>query len=630
MGEKIATDRKRFPEIKFPEELLAKIENLPTGPGVYMHKNTNGNVIYVGKAKNLRSRVRSYFRDFAGKDPKTMVLIRKIFDTEVILVDNEAEAFILEDTLIKKHKPRYNVMLRDDKTYPYIRITNEEFPRVFATRKVIRDGSKYFGPYTNVAHMKRTLKTLGDVFKLRNCKTEFTSAGIAEGKYKKCLELQINKCDGICIGAVGKKEYDEKIRLVKLMLSGRTKDVFANLKEKMTAYSDATEYEKAALMRNSLSILSEYENKQKVVSPDLVDRDIFGLSIIDDLACSIILKIREGKLIGKQHFIVKNADAQLKSSIIRRTVEKCYIDNDFIPKEIHLAEEPEDPDYLSEWLGEKAGRSIRISIPKIGDKRKSVEMANTNAEFILKEYILAIVKREQAVPRQVASLQRDLRLKAAPRRIECFDNSHIQGSELVSSMVVFIDGKPKKSEYRKFKIKTVDKNDDFAAMRETIERRYRRVKEEMKPADYPDLVIVDGGKGQLSSAVAILKKLELYGKIPLIGLAKRLEEVFLPGESLPLTLPKTSSSLNLIKQLRDEAHRFAITYHRSLRDKRTLKTSLTDIPGVGEKTARKLLIAFGSVENIKHASREQLTEHIGFKLSGEVAEALKHEDSYEE
>jgi excinuclease ABC subunit C len=323
-------------------------------------------------------------------------------------------------------------------------------------------------------------------------------------------------------------------------------------------------------------------------------------------------------LIGKHHYIIKNAEFQTPGQIIQRIVESRYLEDDFIPKDIYLAYEPDDMEYLTDWLAKKSERLIHIHIPKIGDKKKVIEMANANAEYILKEHILSLAKREQAIPRAVQSLQRDLRMDKPPRRIECFDNSHIQGSELVSSMVVFVDGKAKKSEYRKFKIKTVDKNDDFAAMRETVLRRYTRVKEELKESEYPDLVIVDGGKGQLSSAVEILKSLDLFGKIPIIGLAKRLEEVYFPGQSEPLSLPRTSSSLKLIQQLRDEAHRFAITFHRSLRDKRTLKTSLTDIEGVGDKTAQKLLIAFGSADNVYEASIDELTEHVNFKVASAI------------
>ena len=618
MGEMITIDKERFPDIMFSEELLKKNQNLPSAPGVYLHKNCKDKVIYVGKAKNLRNRVRSYFRDFHSKDPKTLHLIKQIIDTEIILVDNETEAFILEDTLIKKYRPKYNVMLRDDKTYPYIRITNEEFPQVVTTRKVIRDGSKYFGPYTNVGQMNRTLKILREVFKIRSCKTNLITANIQAKKHKICLDYQIKKCNGICEGKETKEQYLENIRLVKTLLTGRNNEVMKLLKEKMQDYSKKMEYEEAGKIKNSLITLNEYSNKQKVVTSDLVDRDIFGLVVDGNLACAIILKVREGRLIGRQHYIVKNADRQSPEKIIQRTIESQYLDGDFIPQNIFLAYEPDDLEYLTDWLSQKSEKSIHIHIPKIGDKKKTVEMANINAEYILKEYKLAISKREQAIPRSVVSLKRDLRLKNMPHRIECFDNSHIQGSELVSSMVVFIDGKPKKSEYRKFKIKTVHKNDDFAAMRETVKRRYTRVKEELKEADYPDLVIVDGGKGQLSSAVSILKDLGLFEKIPVIGLAKRLEEVFIPHTSEPLNIPKTSSSLKLIQQLRDEAHRFAITYHRSLRMKRTLKSGLTDIEGIGEKTSQKLLIAFGSIDNIKEASIGELTEVVNFKIANAI------------
>ncbi len=618
MGEMITIDKQRFPDIKFPVELLEKLQTMSKSPGVYLHKNKDDKIIYIGKAKNLRNRVCSYFRDFQSKDPKTVHMIKQIFDTDIILVDNEAEAFILEDTLIKKHRPRYNIMFRDDKTYPYIKITNEEFPQIITTRKVIKDGSKYFGPYSDVRQMKMTLRTLYDTFKLRTCKTNLTSKNINAGKYKICLDYQIKKCNGVCVGEETKQQYLENIRLAQSLIAGKNNEVMKMMKEQMIKYSDAMEYEKAATIRNSLAILSEYSNKQKVVSTDMADRDIFGLVFEDKFACAIILKIREGRLIGKHHYIIKNVEFQTSQQIIQRIIESRYLEDDFIPKDIYLAYEPEDMEYLTDWLGKKSERSIHVHIPKIGDRKKVIEMANANAEYILKEHILSLAKREKTIPRAVQSLQRDLRMNKPPRRIECFDNSHIQGAELVSSMVVFVDGKAKKSEYRKYKVKTVDKNDDFAAMRETILRRYSRVKKELKESEYPDLIVVDGGKGQLSSAVAILKSLDLFGKIPIIGLAKKLEEVYFPGQSEPLSLPRTSSSLKLIQQLRDEAHRFAITFHRSLRDKRTLKTSLTDIDGIGEKTAQKLLIAFGSADNVYEASIEELTEYTSFKIASAI------------
>lgn len=600
--------------------LSEKVKNLPTKPGIYQYKNSKDKIIYVGKAKNLRNRVRSYFRQGRYVDAKTNAMISNIADLEVIVVDSEAEALILEDTLIKKHKPRYNIMLRDDKTYPYVRITNEPYPRIFPTRKVIKDGSKYYGPFTEVSKLKSILRTVRNIFKIRTCKLDITEETIEKKKHKICLDYHINKCEGPCEGLVSEIQYNQNIKQAIKVLNGKTKEVEQFLEDLMQKLSDQMLFEQAAEIRDRLEQLRDYSAKQKMVSNDLTDRDVLGVARIDENACTVVFKIREGKLIGKRHYIVKNVLAEEDDVIIQKSIEKWYQETDFIPKEIHLPAEPAEMEYLLDWLGKQKGGQINIHIPKLGEKRQLVKMAEANAKFILQEYLLSLDKRDQVIPRSVISLKRDLRLKKEPRRIECFDNSHIQGSELVSSMVVFVDGKPKKSEYRKYKVKDVNKNDDFAAMRETIHRRYSRLKAEIEEgnADTPDLLIIDGGKGQLSSAFSILKDLGLDDKVPVIGLAKRLEEVFFPGESESLILPRTSSSLKLIQQLRDEAHRFAITYHRSLRDKRTIHSELLDISGVGKTTAEKLLKEFGSVEKIKKLSIEELNSVVNKNIADNV------------
>lgn len=595
------------------EKIKEKLPNLPTSPGVYQYKNDRGKVIYVGKAINLRNRVRSYFQRGRPVDAKTKALVKNIDDVEVIVTDSEAEALILEDTLIKKFRPKYNIMLKDDKTYPYIRVTNEPYPRIFTTRTIIRDGSKYFGPITEVRNKKELLKTLTNMFQLRSCRHYISDETIENKKYKLCLDYHIDKCEGPCEGLISQGEYNENIKRAIQIINGKTHALEKKLEEEMTSLAEEMKFEEAAVVRNRLQRLKDYTIKQKIVSAELIDRDVLGLARLEQSACALIFKIRDGKLIGKRHFIIQKAEDQADNKIIQTVLEKWYMESHFVPKEIFLPELPEQDEFLSEWLKKQKGSNVELIIPKIGEKKKLVSMARTNAEFMLREYFLAIAKREQSIPRMVQSLQRDLRLKNLPRRIECFDNSHIQGSELVSSLVVFVDGRPKKSDYRKFKIRTVDKNDDFAAMREVISRRYNRLIDEK--AEFPDLIIIDGGKGQLSSAYEILKDLGVNKKSVVIGLAKRLEEVFFPENSEPLLLPKTSGSLRLIQQLRDEAHRFAITFHRSLRDKRTLKTELTNIEGIGEKTAQKLLVEFGSVEGVKNASREELTNAVGNKAA---------------
>ncbi len=592
--------------------LVEKISNLPTKPGIYQYFNSSGTIIYVGKAKNLRNRVRSYFQNGRYYDAKTKALVAKISDVEVIVVDTEAEALILEDTLIKKHKPKYNVLLRDDKTFPYIRITSEPYPRVFPTRKVIKDGSKYFGPFTELGRMKHLLRTLRSLFLLRSCDLNINDSSIANKKHKVCLDYHIKKCEGPCEGLVSQEYYNNNIKQSIQILNGKTKDVEKFLENQMEKYAEEMKFEQAAVIRNRLNALKDYSAKQKIITTDLIDRDIFGIAKADDYGCSIVLKIRDGKLIGKRHFIVKNTDLLSDESIIQRTIEKWYLETDFIPKDLYLPNEINDVEYITDWLGRIKGSTINIHIPKVGDKRKMVEMANTNAEFILKEYILAIDTRDSVIPRMVVSLQRDLHLTKPPIRIECFDNSHFQGTDIVSSMVVFEDGKPKKSEYRKYKAKEIEGNDDFATMRETIKRRYTRVVNEN--LQLPDLIVVDGGKGQLSAAYSIIKELGIDHRVSIIGLAKRLEEVFFPEEPEPIMLPRTSSSLRLIQQLRDEAHRFAITFHRQLRDKRTLQTELTEIKGIGKKTAERLLTELGSVEIIKQSTDEQILQFTNEKV----------------
>ena len=592
-------------------DLTDKIANLPQKPGIYQYKDSAGKIIYVGKAIKLRNRVRSYFNKLKHHDAKTRSLVNKIEDVEVIVTDSEAEALILEDTLIKKHKPRYNINLKDDKSYPYVKVTNEPYPRIFQTRNVIRDGSKYFGPFTKVGDMHRVLELIHKLFRLRTCKLNITAETILEKKHKVCLEYHIKKCDGPCEGLISQEDYNKNIDYAKSILSGKTRDLEHYLRKKMEQLSEEMKFEEAAQVRDQLGAIRQFVSRQKVVTADLVDRDVFGIYREDNTACSLVFTVREGKLIGRKHFIIKKADDLTDEEIVQRTLDTWYSEQEFVPKEIFLPTEPEDIETLSTILAKKRKASVSIKIPKIGEKRHLVDLAENNAQYILKEYLLAIAKREQSVPHAVQALQRDLRLKRLPRIIECFDNSHLQGTELVSSMVCFEDGKPKKSEYRKFKNQTVNKNDDFAAMSEAVERRYSRLINEKQRL--PDLIVIDGGKGQLSSAVSVLKELGILDKVAIVGLAKRLEEVFFPGNSEAVLLPRTSSSLRLIQQLRDEAHRFAITYHRQLRSKRTFKTELTEIPGIGAKTAQKLLIDMGSVEAISKSTVAQLKVHIGEK-----------------
>ncbi len=596
------------------DTLKNKLDLLPNNPGVYQFFNDKGKILYVGKAKNLKSRVRSYFHENVDS-PKTRILVSKIEDLQIIVTDSEIEALVLENNLIKELKPKYNINLKDDKTYPYIRITNEPFPQIFPTREIIRDGSRYFGPYTDVKNMKHSLRLLNTTFKIRSCKYYIDDEAIEKKKIKLCLDYHIKKCDGPCEGLIGREAYNEMVGQIVKVLKGKTDDLITELKEEMNKASEDLDFEKAAALRDRINQLTVYTEKQKVVSDDLEDKDIISAAYESrDVACTI-LNIRSGRLIGKKQLHLsaeENEDiAQIYAAVIRFYYNE-YVE---IPKEIILESEPAEPDAILEWLSEKGGRKCRFSVPvRQSPSLSLLKMCKQNAILQLKEIELQKMKKEGAVPYVLSALKRDLNLRNLPLRIECFDISNLQGTDTVASMVVFENGKPKKSEYRKFIIKNVDGPDDFASMREVIERRYGRVKEEN--LRMPELVMVDGGKGQLSSAVEIIEKLELKD-YEIIGLAKRLEEVFMPGNPEAQTIPKTSSSLKLLQHIRDEAHRFAITFHRERRSKRTITSELLEIKGIGPALAEKLLKEFKSVAEIKETPIEKLAESAG-KAKAEV------------
>lgn len=604
-------------DITIPLTLQEKLENLPTDPGIYQYRDRDGRVIYVGKAKNLRNRVRSYFQHGRPRDAKTTALVRKIVDLEVIVTDSDVEALILEDTLIKKLRPRYNVMLRDDKSYPYIRVTNEPFPRVFATRKIIRDGSRYFGPYTDAKFIRYLLKTLRSIFPIRSCDLNLTEESIAAGKFKVCLDYHIGKCEGPCEAHVSRAHYGDMIRQVMQVLNGKTRGLERQLEQEMGFLAEAMRFEEAAAMRNRLVKLRDYSGKQKIVTDDFVDRDVIAFAAEDDDACAVIFRVRDGKLTGRQHHYMSGVLEMPPDVILENVIERHYTNTDSIPEEIFLPMElGEDFEVIQHFLTDKRGEGrVQLVVPKIGDKQKLVTMAQTNAKFLLDELKIQRMKRSDMVPRSVQSLQRDLRLKTPPRRIECFDNSNMLGSDPVSSMVSFVDGRPRRSEYRKYKVRTVIGADDFATMKEVVGRRYTRVLKEGWAL--PDLVVIDGGKGQVAAAAEVMLELGLE-HIPLIGLAKRLEEIVIPNQRDTILLPKSSSSLRLLQYIRDEAHRFAITFHRSLRQKRTLQTELANIPGIGPKTVLKIFEKFGSVRGVRAASVDELREVLGPKTGAGV------------
>jgi excinuclease ABC subunit C len=594
------------------DQLAQKLENLPLHPGVYIYRDANGAVLYVGKAKRLKNRVRSYFQDSRNHDGRIRIMVSKIADLEIIVTDSESEALILENTLIKEYIPRYNVMFRDDKSYPYICMTTGERPRIFPTRTVIRDGSRYWGPYDNVMAMKAVLETIRKTFGLCTCACTSRSIDKTRGlpKWNSCFEDYFDDCSVHLPIDV----YSDIIAKVTRLLNGRTSELVRDLKEEMQLAAEAMAFEEAAKLRDGIAGLERFSQKMKVVSGEPINRDVFAIHIDteDNTACGVLFRIREGKLIGSLSRIIRNIEGISEREIMQGFVEDYYTSDlsGELPDEVYLGYELEDDGPIFDYLRNQRGRRVPMTVPQIGEKAQLIKMAEQNARIQLKEHQLLRQKQEEArIPHSVQTLKTDLFLPTMPRRIECFDNSNLQGTDPVASMVCFIDGQPRKSEYKRYMIKTVVGPDDFASMREIIMRRYGKLDPESDAL--PDLVVVDGGKGQLSSAVEALHAIGMFGKFPIIGLAKRLEEVFFPGDTHSIIIPKTSSSLKLLQRVRDEAHRFAITYHREKRSKRTIASELDDIPGVGPRTREKLIKHFGSVKKIREAFVEDLEEAVG-------------------
>ncbi|REL38115.1 excinuclease ABC subunit C [Rhodohalobacter sp. SW132] len=596
-----------------------KVDHLPLSPGVYQFKDSRGNHLYVGKAKKLRNRVRSYFQESRHHDGRLKVMISKIDDVEVIVTDSEAEALILENNLIKKHQPRYNIMYRDDKSYPYICVTRGRKPRVYPTRTVVRDGSKYFGPYDHVGHMRRMLETIRKTFNLCTCAVSPKMIDPSRGtpKWHSCFDDYLENCSGDW----DEETYQTIMQKVERLLTGKTEDLIREIKEEMQIASDALAFEEAARLRDSMESLVKYNQKMKIVDNKQVNRDIFAIEVDDELqeACGVLFKVREGKLIGKFHRFLKNISESSRDMMIQSFVEDYYTGQfaGAIPDEVYISEEMEDSEPLAEYLWEQHQKKVPIHVPKIGEKKHLINMAISNAKLNLGQRKLEKQKYEkERIPQSVKDLKEYLHLQRLPRRIECFDNSNTQGTDPVASMVSFVDAKPRKSEYKRFKIRTVTGADDFASMKEIVMRRYKRVKrEKLQP---PDLILIDGGKGQLNAAVEGLREIGFEDACEVAGIAKRMEEIFVPGKADPYMIPKTSSALKLLQRARDEAHRFAINYHRDKRTKRTIKTELTEIDGIGEKTATELIKIFGSVKKVKQAEEQQIRDAIGEKKGSAV------------
>ena len=584
-----------------------KVKQVPTKPGVYFFKNETGEIIYIGKAKHLRNRVRSYFQNSKHQSAKNISMIKRIADIEWIVVRTEVEALLTEANLIKKHQPHYNINLRDDKSFPYIRITKEPYPRVFITREIIRDGSKYFGPYTDVRHLRRSLKAVHRIFPVRSCDYFIDDKSIKDKKVSLCLDYHIKKCDGPCEGMVNEKDYNDMIKQVIEFLQGRTKETESYIKNQMQKASTQMRFEDAGIYRDQLHAIGKFKDQQRKVAADFEDRDVFALAKEEDYGVAVIVRIRNGRITSREKISLRNIDDS-DEVMMETIITRFYLETDFIPKEISLPNDPNNKDQLITWLKEKRGGAIKLQIPQKGERAKEVRLAFQNAKLLLGEWLINRKKRMELVPKMINQLQEDLHMKVPPRKIEAFDISHLGGTNTVASMVCFVDGKPRKSLYRKFKVKTVDGIDDFASMREIVYRRYKRQQKEGK--SFPDLILIDGGKGQLSMAVSALRELGL-DYLPIIGLAKRLEEVFIPGSSDAQSIHKQSPGLILLRRIRDEAHRFAITFQKQQRTKEISKSIFHEIKGMGDKRVKKLLLTYKDLKTIGNSKPINIQNDIG-------------------
>ena len=600
---------------------LDKIKRVPTEPGVYFFKNNNNDIIYIGKAKHLRNRVRSYFQSNKYQTPKNISMAKRIVDIEWLVVRNEVEALLTEANLIKQHQPYYNVNLKDDKSFPFIRITNEPFPRVFITREIVRDGSKYFGPYTDVIYLRRTLKAIRRIFPVRSCDYFIDQSVIDAKKISLCLDYHIKKCEGPCEGLATKSHYKVMIDNIISFLHGKTKTSENYIKDQMKIASKQLRYEDAVIYRDQLLAIKEFKKKQTKINADFDDRDVIGYAKENYFGIVVIVRIRNGRIASREKLSIANLDEN-DANLIKTVITQFYFDTDFIPSEICVQHVPDSIDELMVWLKEKRGKKVKIISPQKGEKAKQVRLAYQNAKLLLGEWIINKQKRKDLIPKMIQQLQDDIQLKSPPRKIECFDISHLGGTNTVASMVCFIDGKPRKSNYRKYNIKSVDGIDDFASIREVVFRRYKRVKEE--GSGLPDLIVVDGGKGQLSMGVSALRELGL-DYVPIISLAKKLEEVFMPGYPDPQSIHKQSPGLILLRQLRDEAHRFAITFQRQKRNKSVSESVFIDIKGMGEKKVQKLLSKYKDIEIIASKLDQDLAKELSISkaVAKEVIKTAK-------
>ena len=595
--------------MEIPRYTPDEVKKIPKKPGVYRFYNKDSVAIYVGKAKNLKSRVSSYFNDLSGQNRKTYKMVSEISHIEFTIVNTEFDALLLENSLIKEYQPKYNILLKDDKSFPYITVVNESFPRVFSTRRVDRRKGKYYGPYTSVRAMKNVLELIRNLYYVRTCNLNLSQENIKAGKFKVCLEYHIGKCKGPCVGLQTEEEYLNDIRLAKDILRGNLVPVRGFFKEQMQQAAEQLDFEGAQLMKDKLELLEKFQSRTVIVNQNLTDIDVFGITSDEKIAYINYVKIANGSIILSKTVEVKKkleeSDHELLAQLVIDLRQRYKSSSKEILSNVDI----------------EYDLDVESRVPKIGDKRKLVELALKNALFYKKEKLSLAKPEGYREKRVLEQLQDDLKLKSLPEHIECFDNSNLAGSNPVASMVYFKNGKPAKKEYRKYNIKSVTGPNDFASMEEIVFRRYKRLLDEDTPL--PDLVVVDGGKGQLSSSVLALKKLGVYGSLPIIGIAKRLEEVYFPNDEFPIHINKKSESLKLLQQIRNEAHRFAITFHRSKRSKSAINSELSQIEGIGDKTAEKLLKHFKSVKKLKAAEHAEIEKIIGKAKAGIVINALK-------
>ncbi len=593
-----------------PTNLALQIQTLPDGPGVYQYYDKEGKILYVGKAKNLKKRVSSYFNKIHDT-AKTNVLVKKIVTIKHIVVPTETDALLLENNLIKTLQPRYNVLLRDDKSYPWICIKKEPFSRIFSTRRIIKDGSEYYGPYTSFKTVSTILELIRELYPLRTCNYDLSKSNIESGKFKVCLEYHIGNCKGPCEGYESLDNYQKQVDAIREILKGNFKESMKDFKLLMTNLAQEMHFEEAQKIKEKIEVLENYQSRSTIVNPKITNVDVFSIVSDESAAYVNFLQISHGSIIRSHTMEIKKkldeSDEELLELAIIELRERFQLLSRelIVPFKIDL------------------GEHLKITVPQLGDKKHILDLSIRNAKFYRIEQLkqLQIVDPDRHTNRIMAQMQKDLRLPVEPRHIECFDNSNIQGTNPVAACVVFKDGKASKKDYRHFNIKTVEGPDDFASMTEVVYRRYKRLLEEKEPL--PQLIIIDGGKGQLSAALKSIDDLGLRGKITIIGIAKRLEELFYPGDSVPLYLDKRSETLKVIQQLRDEAHRFGITHHRDRRSKEALNSSIESIPGIGEKTMLTLIQHFKSVKRLKLATEKEISDLVGMSKAKKITDFYK-------